>query len=607
MAALCAWPRRRPQTIGLPILIFAALLLVACSDDPGPQDKVYRHAVDGTPTSLDPARASTLYSATVVVNIFDTLYRYKYLTRPYELAPNLALGLPGVSDDGRIYTFRIRRDARFTDDPAFPEGVGRPVTVHDLIYSLKRHFDPATRSQGAWLWRDRIVGLDDWAEFGADYERPVEGLRPIDDHTLEVHLVEPFPQLTYTFANAFSAIVPREAVEHYGAEFAIRPVGSGPFRLTSFNSSRAAFEVNPNFIRDPLDLAAEGFDPERHTGLGLEPLDGGRYPFLDRLEIHFIEERSARWSSFASGNEVDIVMVPNEQIDRVLTRRSPIEFAPEILAEFHGLAGRESGFVYGGFNMDDPRFGHHPDPEQDAANRALRCAVRDAYDWQARNQSFYSGLAEVFPGVIPPAVPEFDPDLSADSVTRNVERATTRLARHGWNADTLPTLAYGYYATVQQRQMFEQLRAQLGEIGYPTERVMPEVFASFGDYYRAITNVELDLFFLSWTLGYPDAQNTLQLFYGPNAAPGANSYNYRNPEFDALYERSQTLQSGPERTALYRAMNRMVIDDCVVLSGLSRTRIHLWRKNAIMVPDRETLGGYFIRFVDLAATDEDDR
>lgn len=594
----------RVGRMGRSVLLAAALLLTACGDDPAPQGKVYRHAVDGTPTSLDPVRASTLYSAKVVVNLFDTLYRYKYLARPYELAPNLALGPPEISEDGRVYTFRIRDDARFTDDPAFPGGTGRPVTVHDLVYSLKRHFDPDTRSQGGWLWRDRIVGLDAWGEAGADYDAPVEGLKALDDHTLEVHLVEPFPQLTYTFANAFSAIVPREAVEHYGPEFAVRPVGSGPFRLTSFDASRARFEVNPHFVREPLDLAAEGFDADKHGGLGLEALDGGRYPFLDGLEIHFIEDRSARWSSFASGREVDTVMVPNEQIDRVLTSRSPIEFAPEILAEYHGLAGLESGFVYGGFNMDDPRFGHHPDPEQDDANRAFRCAVRDAFDWQARNASFYYGLAEIFPGVIPPAVPEFDPDLSDDSVTRNVEGARARLAEHGWDADTLPTLTYGYYATVQQRQMFEQLRAQLGDIGYPTERFVAKPFASFGDYYQAVTNVELDLFFLGWTLDYPDAQNTLQLFYGPNAAPGANSYNYRNPEFDALYERSRTMQPGPERTALYRAMNRMVIDDCVVISGLSRTRIHLWRKDVIMLPDRETLGGYFIRFVDRVDPEE---
>ena len=60
----------------------------------------------------------------------------------------------------------------------------------------------------------------------------------------------------------------------------------------------------------------------------------------------------------------------------------------------------------------------------------------------------------------------------------------------------------------------------------------------------------------------------------------------------------------PERTEIYRRMNEMVIDDCVAISGLSRTRIYLWHKNVIALPDREIVGGYFLRFVDIV--DEDD-
>lgn len=593
----------RPIQLRLLYAFVLATVLAACGEPPEPGSKVYRHSMDGAPSSLDPAQAATGYASAAVVNIFDTLYRYKYLARPYELTPNLATSMPDVSADGLVYTFRIREDARFTDDPAFPEGRGRPVTVHDLVYSLQRHFDPDVRSQGAWLWQGRILGLDEWAEAGADYEQSVAGLIPVDDHSLEIRLVEPFPQLTYTLATAFSGLVPREAVEHYGSEFGVRPVGSGPFRLTSFDSARATFERNPHFQRPPLDLATEGFDPQTQGGLGLESLDGKRYPFLDELELHFIAEHASRWASFVRGNEVHSVRVPNEQVDNVLASKSPIEFTEEIASKYHGTAGLEAGFVYGGFNMADPRYGHHDDPEKDAANRAFRCAMRNAFDWQVRNDTFYYGLAEVFPGVIPPVVPEFDPDVPDDSITRNVERARERLAEHDWDAQSMPTLTYGYYVTVQQRQMFEQMRSQFAEIGYPAERLVPATFATFGDFNRALKNREFDIFYQGWTLDYPDAENTLQLYYGPNATPGSNSFNYSNPEFDRLYERTRTMQPGPERTALYRQMNRIVIDDCVAFTGLSRTRIHLWHKDMIMLPDREVLGGYFMRFVDVAAAD----
>ena len=352
----------------------------------------------------------------------------------------------------------------------------------------------------------------------------------------------------------------------------------------------------------PRALAAEGFDAAAHGELGLERLDGRRYPFTDRLEIHFIQENAARWSAFSSG-EVDNVMVPNEQVESVLANRNPIEFRPEISARYHGNAGLEAGFVYAGFNMADERFGHHPDPERDAANRALRCAIRDAFDWQARNDTFYYGIGKVFPGVIPPVVPEFDPGRSRESVQRDLDGARALLGEHGWTADRLPELTYGLVSGVQQRQMYAQLRGQMVELGFPMEKIQADTFASFGDFSRAMKNRRLDLFFLGWTLDYPDAQNTLQLFYGPYETPGSNNFNYRNPEFDALYEQAATMQPGPERTALYRRMNGMVIDDCVAISGLSRTRIHLWNRDVTMLPDREILGGFFMRFVDVARPD----
>ncbi|MEM7052979.1 MAG: ABC transporter substrate-binding protein [Pseudomonadota bacterium] len=581
------------------VVLLVALILCGCSEvPPDEESEIYRHSEDEAPSSLDPAQAATVYSNMVVVNVFDTLYRYKYLARPYEITPNLALDLPVSSNNGLTYTIRIRPGVEFADDPAFPDGIGREVTVHDLIYSIQRHFDPNVRSQGAWLWSGRIVGLDEWGENGADYAAAIEGLRAIDDYTLEINLTAPYPQLAYTLATGFSALVPREAVEHYGREFAVKPVGSGPFRLNSFNSALATFERNPKFDRGTLDLSAEGYSAERHGEFGLEALDGQRYPFVDGLEIHFIEENAARWNSFISG-EVHNVMVPNEQIDVVLESRDPIQLNDELAARFYKHSAQEAGFVYAGFNMADERFGHHPDPQQDAANRALRCAVRDAFDWPARNETFYFGLGQIFPGVIVPMVPEFDASLPTRSVERNVEAANRALDDFGWR-DNLPTLSYGMPSSVQMRQMFEQFRAQLQDIGFATDQFLPESFATFGDFSRAMKERQLDLFFLGWTLDYPDAQNTLQLFYSPNATPGSNNFNYSNPDFDVLYEQTLNMQPGPERTALYRRMNEIVVDDCVAISGLSRTRIHLWDKQVRMMPDREILGGFFMRFVDLA-------
>jgi len=104
----------------------------------------------------------------------------------------------------------------------------------------------------------------------------------------------------------------------------------------------------------------------------------------------------------------------------------------------------------------------------------------------------------------------------------------------------------------------------------------------------------------SWTMDYPDVENLMQLYYGPNAAPGSNSANYNNPDFNRLYEVSATLNESPERTLIYREMNQLLMDDCASITGISRTLLFLWDKKFIMKPDRSFLGGYFMRFVDLA-------
>jgi ABC-type transport system substrate-binding protein len=552
--------------------------------------------MDGAPVNLDPAQASDIYTKFLVVNLYDTLYRYKYLARPYELEPNLAEDLPQVSPDGLTYTFRIKPGVRFTDDEAFPDGHGRLLRAEDFVYSIERHFDPATRAQGAWLWQGRIVGLDEWKANGAHYDEEISGLRAVDDRTIQIQLIAPFPQLTHTLAQGFAAIVPREAVEYYGREFATHPVGSGPFRLLRFDSAGASLLRNKDFRAEPFSLKEEGYNPTTQGAFGLEALEGKIPPLVDRVDIEFIAEDAARWTTFNAG-QLDFIKVPVSQFDHVLESRNPPQLVDELARRYHLLTSLESGFVYTVFNMDDNRIGYHPDPDQAVRNHALRCAIIKAFDWERRNEIFYSGLGKVFPGVIPPLTPEYDLGQDRNSVTRDVEDAISLLNNFGWTPENLPTLKYGFPSSVTERQMFEQFRSFMTAIGYPHEKIRPLTFATYGDYARAYINRDVMLITSAWTMDYPDAENTVQLFFGPNASPGTNVANYNNAEFNYLYRASSSMQASPLRTTMFRKMNRIVIDDCVAISGISRTLVMLWNRNVAMLPDREFVGGFFFRFV----------
>jgi len=583
------------------------MALGACGPADAPEQGervIYRHSMDGVPGSLDPARASSVYNKFLAVNLFDTLYRYRYLARPYALAPNLALELPQVAEDGLVYTIRLKKGVRFVDDPAFPGGIGREVTAQDFIYSIQRHFDPGTLAEGAWLWQGRIVGLDDWKAAGSDYAQTVPGLRALDNHTVRVELTAPFPQFTHTLAQGYAAIVPREAVDHYGKGFSNQPVGSGPFTLASIDSARAVLLRNPNYHGDAFALDAEGFDPKRHDGLGLQQLSGRRPPFVDEVIIEFITEDASRWNALVSG-DAHLIKVPAGQFDQVLEKRQPLTLKPEFTERFRYDASLESGFVYTNFNMADERIGYHPDPEQDVRNRALRCAMVKAFDWGRRNASFYSGIGRIFPGIITPGVPEFDAEANHEYVRHDLEGAKRLLARFGWNATNLPVLEYGFPASVTERQMFEQFRGFMVELGFPPERVQPLTFASFADYYRAYSNREVMLITSSWTMDYPDAENTMQLFFGLNQSPGSNSSNYSNPRFDELYRSSATLAPSEARTEMFREMNQQVIEDCASITGISRTLLFMWDRDLVMVPDRSFVGGFYLRFVDFDRAAED--
>jgi len=584
------------------VVLLVMAILIGCEQPPvtdaGTPAKIYRHAMDGAPGSLDPAQAASIYANFIVVNLYDTLYRYKYLARPYQLQPNLANAMPEVSEDGLRMTIRIKKGVYFIDDPAFEGGVGREVKAGDFVYSIKRHFDPGTRAQGAWLWQNRIEGLDLWKTEGSDYDKEVSGLRALDDHTVEITLTQPFPQFVHTLTQGYAGIVAREAVEKYGQMLASHPVGSGPFQLASRDSARAVLIKNPTFRQEPFDLVSEGFDPARHKIPGIHKLLDKSPPFVDQLVIEFITEDAARWNAFSAG-ELHFIKVPVSQFDSVLSQRTPIALSPQYDGLYHFEAIPEAGFIYTNFNMADERIGYHPDPQRNSRNQALRCAMVKAFDWKKRNEIFFYDIGQVFPGIIPPSAPEFDADAGTGYIQRDLQGARQLLQENGWDEETLPTLEYGFPNSVTDRQIFEQFRNFMMEAGYPASKIRPLIFATYGDYQRAYSHGKVALIYSSWTMDYPDVENLMALYYGPNAAPGSNSSSYNNPAYNHLYEISASMNESHERTQNYRKMNQLLMDDCVSISGISRTLLFLWDKKAIMKPDRSFLGGYFMRFVDL--------
>jgi len=126
-----------------------------------------------------------------------------------------------------------------------------------------------------------------------------------------------------------------------------------------------------------------------------------------------------------------------------------------------------------------------------------------------------------------------------------------------------------------EEQFFVALKDDLSKIGL---RVRP-YRVSWQESMLRQREAKFQITGLSWGADYPAAQNFLQLFYGPFKAPNSNSSNYANPEFDGLYERALLMEPGAERTAAYRRMQQIVVDDAVWNFRYRRTQWglrHAW-------------------------------
>jgi len=126
------------------------------------------------------------------------------------LKPSLAESWT-VSDDGTVYTFKLRKGVRFHDDPAFPEGKGREVTAKDFKYCFDRWCAFDINNKGYDFIKDRIKGSVAYhksTQNGVSPKGGCPGARVIDDYTFEVSLERPLGFFLNLLALPFSYVYP---------------------------------------------------------------------------------------------------------------------------------------------------------------------------------------------------------------------------------------------------------------------------------------------------------------------------------------------------------------------------------------------------------------
>jgi len=540
------------------------------------QASEFQFSEDGTAGLIDPTQTSNIYTDRLATAVFDTLYEFKYLQRPLQVKENLANGMPIISSDGLKYQIKLKEGSKFSDDKCFPHGIGRNVTAHDFVYSINRHFDPKNKSQMRFLFED------------------IDSIKAIDNYTIEITLNKRRPQFIYTLTKGAAGIVPKEAVDYYGDGFGLHPVGSGPWILQEKNQLKAVLVRNPNYRLETFDLSKHGYNESVHAFSGIAQLQNKRLPILDKVTVHFMGQDTTRWLSFNKGGEIQYTVLPSDLDGEVLVNKKPVQLKKEYSEKYNFNAIPDLSTIYFEFNMANEAFGYHKDPVQNRKNRVLRCAIRDAYNWEQMINRRYHGIGKAFKGIIPPEIDGFSGYYEPSSYSVSVEKAKKSLVEAGWTKNNLPHLEYTSTARLVHDQTFTQFRNWLTKIGYPKNKISHRRFATFAEYWKTVKSSKLSTHSAqSWSLDYPDAENILQIYYSPNAAPGANNANYKNKEYDRLFEISTAMLPGPERSEIYQKLSQILYDDCVAISGFSRTHIHMWHKNIVMFPAPAVISNIF--------------
>ena len=526
-------------------------------------EKVLHYAIRAAETGFDPPQINDLYSRTMVANMFDAPYAYEFLARPVRLRPNTAVALPEASADFKTFIIRLRPGIYFNDDPVFG-GKKRELVAEDYVYSIKRHFDPALKSNSyAELANNRILGMEALREAAIngkktfDYDAPVEGLRALDRYTLQFRLARANPRFADELSDpAITGAVAREVVEFYGDKIMEHPVGTGPYRLARWKrSSLIVFDRNPNY-RDEF-YAEEAPAGDALAQDAVAKLKGRKLPMVDRVEVSVIEQPQPRWLSFLN-REMDVIEQVPEDFTNIAIPNN--QLAPNLAKlGIHELRYVRNDSAMSYFAMENPVVGGYT-PEKVALRRAISLAVNVEEEIRVVRR----GQAIVAQSFMAPGVWGYDPAFKSTMGDFDRARAKALLDLNGytdrdgdgWREQPNGTPLVIEYATQPDdtsRQLITQWKKNMDAIGI---RIVFKT-AQWPENLKASRAGKLMMWGVAWS-GGPDGEQFLRL--GQSTGKGqSNHARFDLPEYDRLFDLQRGLPNGPERQEVMNEMKKLTV------------------------------------------------
>ncbi len=497
---------KRIVYIVLSVVLTASLLIfrlpIGCQPEPEaeitPTEENTLNLYGIDPLTLDPAVSGEMTSHQYIMQLFSGLVR---LDDNLEPAPDIAQRWE-ISDDGRTYTFHLRRDVKFHD--------GREVKAEDFKYSWERASDPDTRSLTAATFLGDIVGVE---EVLAGETKEISGVRVIGDYTLEVTIDAPksyfLSKLTYPTA----FVVDRANVES-GGEWWRQPNGTGPFKLRQWEeNSLLVLERNELYYGE---LAKVNF-------------------------VTFHLWAGVPMNMYETG-EIDVTSVYSYYIDKVTDESGPFYRDLVITPEL--------SFFYIGFNHSKPPF--------DDVN--IRRAFSQAIDKDKLASLVFRGMVQRADGILPPGMPGFNKDLVGLNYDVTEAKQLIKASKYGDVSKlppiTITTMGWGGLISPGLEAIIYEWQQNLG-VEVKVRQLEPERFLYH------LKQEKDEMFYAGWVADYPHAQGFLDVLFHSGAE---NNYGeYSHPEIDALLEMAGVEQDSDLSLALYQQAEQKLVEDAASL------------------------------------------
>jgi peptide/nickel transport system substrate-binding protein len=523
----------------LSLLLALVLLASACDDgDDGTRDgrssrgvkrgtlRVYSHSdVD----ALDPGVAYAGFDFALLRGMVRELYSFDTRLqgeRSLEPVPDLADGPYQLSDDGRTYTFKIRRGVRYAPP------VDREVRAADFIYAVERQLDPDQPPPGSPNPYARLIsGAGD---FAAGRAGSISGMRARGSHTLQITLDRPASDFPGILTLPFFSPVPKEHASRYdpGREYGQHLAASGPYRLEQYKPGRLI-----ELVRN------ESWDPRT------DPL---RRAWVDKISVTIGRSETEIQRAIEDGlADLNLDNVPPPVSDLQRLSNDPAlakQFAVETTGCVHYLT----------LQMD--------------AGPTKALAVRQAVNYAIDRQAVVLAIGGAYAGE--PASTILSPTLAGYSAfdlypsqdaAGDPDKARELLAEAGYPDGV--TLTYVGRSLPEWKALYKVLESSLGRAGI---KLKPAFYKGFDAYNKSLRlRAKRDEHHLGAARVCPDVPgNGSRSIIGvlldgrTITATSNNNYgSYNNPEVNKLIDQADEARDDQTRAALWGQIDRLAMED----------------------------------------------